>query len=283
MKKMKILIVFTAGMLLAAFCSAAGTNKAVADEGKNNGKEKSAKEEEVKLGEEPAPGKTPMEKYSKEYAESLLGGVDDSMYPETFKTKMLMETHRRNRRTLKYTYEIYSKGGDKALMEVAAPKRDRGKKILMLKDNLWMYMPNVSRPIKLSRKQSFMGSTFSNEDMTDSTWQDDYNPVITDEKNGLVLLSLKAKRKDVAYDRIDMWVKKETKVPVSAVYYGLSGKPIKKMYFSDVKEIAGRLRPVKMKMVDLLEEGAYTVVDMKELKGLDSLPDYMFDQTQLGR
>lgn len=232
---------------------------------------------------QPTPANKPIAKYSKEFAISLLKGVDDSMYPKIFKGKMSMETIRKGRTPIKFIYEIYSKGGTKALMEIVFPARDKGKKILLLENNLWMYIPDVSRPIRLSRNQSFMGSTFSNEDVSDSTWEDDYDPIITDEKGEMLLLTLKAKRKDVAYKQIDIWVSKETRVPIEGIYYGLSNKPIKKVYFSNVKEIAGLLRPLDMRMVDLLEQGAYTDVKLLELKELQSIPDYKFDASQIGR
>ncbi len=222
-------------------------------------------------------------KYTKEYAVSLLKSVDKSMYPQIFKSEMSMDTYRNGRKPLKYTYLIYSEGSDKALMNIVAPARDKGKKILLNGDNLWMYMPDVSRPIRLSRKQAFMGSTFSNEDLADSGWADNYDPEITDQKGGKILLVMKAKRNDVAYAKIEMWIIAETKVPTEATYYGLSGKAIKKMYFTNVKEIAGLLRPLDMKMMDLLEEGAYTEVKLISMEELKSIPKYMFDASQLGR
>ncbi|HDT15279.1 MAG TPA: outer membrane lipoprotein-sorting protein [Firmicutes bacterium] len=224
--------------------------------------------------------------YSKEYAERLLRGVDDSMYPDMYRAEMEMNTYRKNRRPLEFKYEIHSKGSgeeQRVLMEITSPARDRGKKILMTENNLWMYMPNVSRPIRLSRSQSFMGSTFSNEDLADSAWQSNYDPEIADEKDGKLLLRLSAKRSDVAYARIDMWIDKETELPVKGTYYGLSGRAIKEIEFSNVGEMAGLLRPLDMKMVDLLEEGAYTEVKLIKMEEAEDLPDYMFDQTQMGR
>lgn len=223
------------------------------------------------------------EKYTKEYAQSLLSNVDESMYPQIFKSEMTMETIRPGRPVVKYTYIIYSKGSDNALMEIVFPKRDAGKKILLKGENLWMYMPNVSRPIRLTRSQSFMSSTFSNEDMTNTTWADDYDAEITEVKGSRIKMVMTAKRRDVAYAKIEMWVDDEKKIPVEAVYYGLSGKAIKRMTFSNVKEMAGRLRPVDLRMEDLLEEGAYTDVKMGYIKELQSLPEHYFDQTQMGR
>ncbi|HDQ26029.1 MAG TPA: outer membrane lipoprotein-sorting protein, partial [bacterium] len=148
---------------------------------------------------------------------------------------------------------------------------------------LWMYMPNISRPIRLTKSRSFMGSTFSNEDISDTSWENNYDAEITKVRKDSVLLVLAAKRRDVSYARIEMWVNEEKRFPVEAHYYGLSGRQVRKMSFSNVKEMAGRLRPLDMKMEDMLEEGAYTEVKLISMEELKEVPDYYFDQTQMGR
>jgi len=220
---------------------------------------------------------------AKELADKILKKTDESMYPPIFKGTMKMTTYRNGREPLVYDYEIYSKNNTTALLKIVAPPREKGKKILMTQDNLWMYMPEVSRPIRLTRKQSFMGSTFSNEDLTSSKMYDDYDPDIIDQKGNLVLLRLKGRRDDVAYATIDFWVDKDKMIPTEATYYGLAGKAIKKMFFSDLVEFNGKLRPSHMKMEDLLEKGSYTEVIIETLEKQDSLPDYLFDQSQMGR
>lgn len=99
-------------------------------------------------------------KYTKEYAENLLKTVDRSMYPEIYKSVVIMTTVRAGREPLSNTFEVFSRGADKSLMKITAPARDKGKKILLNGDNLWMFMPDISRPIRLSAKENFMGSTF---------------------------------------------------------------------------------------------------------------------------
>ena len=222
-------------------------------------------------------------KYDRAYAEKLLKTVDKSLYPQIFKSSLTMTTFRTGREPLAYKYEIFSKGTDKSLMKIVSPARDKGKKILLNGDNLWMYMPEVSRPIRLSRKQAFLGSTFSNEDLASSGWADNYNADITEQKGTMILLALTAKNKEVAYAKIEMWIDDSTKIPTEAVYFGLSGKAIKKMLFSNPQTIAGLTRPLDMKMVDLIEEGAYTEVKMLTMEELQSVPEYMFDQSQMGR
>lgn len=222
-------------------------------------------------------------KYTKEYAESLLKTVDKSLYPEVYKSTITMTTIRAGRRPLSNTFDIVSKGTDKSLMKITSPARDKGKKILLNGDNLWMFMPDISRPIRLTAKQSFMGSTFSNEDLAESGWEDNYSAEITEQKGTMILVVLTAKKKDVAYAKITMWLDDATKIPEEMTYYGLSGKAIKKMKMSDVAKIGGLMRPTVMKMEDLLEEGSYTKVELKTMEALDSVPDYTFDPTQMGR
>jgi hypothetical protein len=222
-------------------------------------------------------------KYTKEYAEGLLKTVDGSMYPKIYKSTIVMTTIRAGRKPLSNTFEAVSKGEEKSLMKITSPARDKGKKILKNGDNLWMFMPEISRPIRLSAKQSFMGSTFSNEDLASSGWEDNYSAEITDQKGTMILVTLKAKKKDVAYAKIDMWLDDTTKIPAEMTYYGLSGKAIKKMHMSEIKTIAGLTRPTVMKMDDLLEEGSYTQVELQSMEALETLPDYTFDASQLGR
>jgi outer membrane lipoprotein-sorting protein len=222
-------------------------------------------------------------KYTKAYAEDLLKTVDKSLYPAVYKSVITMTTVRAGRNPLSNTFEVLSKGADKSLMKITAPARDTGKKILKNGDNLWMFMPDISRPIRLSANQSFMGSTFSNEDLASSGWEDNYTAEITKQKDTLILLTLKAKKNDVAYARIDMWLDDTTKIPTEMTYYGLSGKAIKKMYMSNIQKIAGIMRPIDMKMDDLIEEGSYTQVKLESMEALESLPEYTFDPTQMGR
>jgi len=222
-------------------------------------------------------------KYTTQYAEDLLKTVDKSLYPEVYKSVITMTTVRAGRKPLANTFEVLSKGTDKSLMKITSPERDKGKKILKNGDNLWMFMPDISRPIRLSAKQSFMGSTFSNEDLASSGWEDNYSAEITDQKGNMILLTLSSKKKDVAYAKIDMWLDDATKIPTEMTYYGLSGKAIKKMHMSNIQKIAGILRPVEMKMDDLIEEGSYTQVKLDSMEALESLPGYTFDATQMGR
>ena len=99
-------------------------------------------------------------------AEEILTKVDENMIAKTSKStsRMIVET-RRATRTMSTV--SYAKGNDIAYSEYTAPAREKGTKMLKIKDDLWLYDPSTDRVIQISGnmlKQSVMGSDLSYED-----------------------------------------------------------------------------------------------------------------------
>ena len=51
-------------------------------------------------------------------------------------------------------YEILSKGNDRTIVRTLAPASDKGQVLLMRDRDLWVFMPNISQPIRLSARAS---------------------------------------------------------------------------------------------------------------------------------
>lgn len=219
--------------------------------------------------------------------QKLLERLDNARYPDAYEMTISMLTVRPGRDDLKYEYDIIGVGTDKSLMTVTAPARERDQQILLNGDNLWLFVPDVSRPVKLTRKQSFMGSTFSNEDVMNSTLADDYTAkVLTREiRDGkpYYKVELTAKNRSVAYAKMTAGIDSITAIPDTIVYYGLSGKALKEMVSTDTKMLAGMLRPSRMVMYDFLEEGAWTEVLINTLKEKEDIPESVFNPTRMGK
>ena len=69
---------------------------------------------------------------------------------------------RRRDRTM--TIKSWVKGSEKSFSEYLAPAREKGTKMLKLRDQLWMYSPQSDRIIRIAGhmlRQSMMGSDFS--------------------------------------------------------------------------------------------------------------------------
>lgn len=220
-------------------------------------------------------------------AQALLQRLDDARFPGAYEMSLKMSTVRPGRDALDYSYTILGVGEDKSLMTVTEPARERDKQVLLNGDNLWFFVPDVSRPVKLTRKASFMGSVFSNEDVMNSTLADDYLARVLSRtvRGGRVHydVELTAKTRSVAYAKMECGIDSASAIPDTITFFGLTGKALKQEVVDETGFFAGRERPSKMTMYDFLEAGAYTKVEILSLNERDAIPESTFDPTRMGK
>jgi len=78
---------------------------------------------------------------------------------------------------------------------------------------MWLYIPNVGKPIRITSLQSIVGGVFNNADILSLDYSTEYNVEKMEEAGGEMILYLKAKTREVAYDRLKMWVEKSRPSP----------------------------------------------------------------------
>src|SRR5262249_23659924 len=54
-------------------------------------------------------------------------------------------------------YRVSSQGESASLIETIAPERQKGRKLLMEGDSLWLYTPDIKRPARVSLQQRLTG------------------------------------------------------------------------------------------------------------------------------
>src|SRR4051812_8253138 len=54
-------------------------------------------------------------------------------------------------------FEVQTKGKDKTLVKTLAPSRDVGRNMLMLDENMWAYIPNLKRAVRIGLNQKLTG------------------------------------------------------------------------------------------------------------------------------
>jgi hypothetical protein len=175
-------------------------------------------------------------------------------------------------------YEILSRGNDRTIIRTLAPAIDKGQVLLMRDRDLWIFMPSVSQPIRLSASQRLTGQV-ANGDLARANFSGDYTPTIartdTIENESFHVLELKAVDRAVTYDKVLLWINKNNDRPFKAEFYAVSGRLLKTCRYQNYKEISGGVRPTKLIMEDALIEGAKSVLDYSELRAKE-LPDRMF-------
>jgi hypothetical protein len=148
---------------------------------------------------------------------------------------------------------------------------------------MWLYIPNVGKPVRITSLQSVTGGVFNNADILRIDYTEEYGVEAAEEQADAYLLSLKAKTGDVAYDRLKMWVDKKVALPTRIEAYAASGLLVKTLYFKDIKDFGGGIRrPATVETDSPLYKGFKSVMLYSQLKKR-TVPDEVFTVDYLSR
>jgi outer membrane lipoprotein-sorting protein len=191
-------------------------------------------------------------------------------------------TQRPGRPTATARYEVFDKDKVKSLVKFKAPASEKGKALLMVNQDMWIYIPTTSRPIRLSPLQRLVGDV-ANGDIARTNYGDDYLPVLVGEERydgkDCHLLELTAKNGGISYHRIRYWVEKETYHPVRAEFYTLSNKLLKTGDFH-YSVLRGVPRVTELIIRDPTHEGHQSIVHYSNFRVV-GLSDDLFRQESL--
>lgn len=231
-------------------------------------------------------------------AERLLDLSDETLFPQNFVATYRMTTERPGRRSTEMVFESSHLEGSGTYMEVSEPARSRGMRFLQKDNDLWMYNPRAGsrRALRLAPRDSFQGSVFSNNDVSDPNYNDDYTARRIDDGTldhpdlGSVTCTRiegEASRDEAPYGRIVVWLWGGPSgggvIPLRIDYYSKSGLEFKRMILSQFGDSAGAYRPAVMRMESMEEVGAVTSILIEELEARDTLPARLFNQSELTR
>jgi outer membrane lipoprotein-sorting protein len=181
-------------------------------------------------------------------------------------------------------YEVSQKGTEKTYVEFMSP-REKGQHLLMLGDDMWVYLPDTSRPVRITPLERLSGDA-SNGDVARTNYAADYVPVyVRTEKSGAddcYVLNLTAKRKGATYQRILYWLRVQDDRPVKAEFYLTSGKLIKSATFDDFLTVDGRAQLRRMTLYDEIRHNSHSVLDYSGIAPRE-LPDKLFYQGRTDR
>ena len=213
----------------------------------------------------------------------ILRKVDRNLEPETYEAYRKLTDIQPNGSKKEYVFYTMKKGRDKVVALFLAPPSDKGRATLRTGDNMWLYMPDVGRPIRITSLQSVTGSVFNNADILRIDYGAEYNVEASEEQKDTIVLSLKAKTAEVAYDRLKMWVDRQALLPVTIEAYAVSGLLIKTLRFKDIKDFGGGIkRPATLETDSPLQKGYKSVMLWSGLKKA-TFPDEIFTLNYLPR
>ena len=200
----------------------------------------------------------------------LLKQIDRNLNPESYEMYRKLINVEPNGRKMEYTFFSVKKGLDKLAGVFLAPASEKGRSTLRLGDNMWLYIPNVGKPIRITSLQSVIGGVFNNADILSLDYAAEYNVEKVEEKGNEYFLQLKAKTKMVAYDRLNLWADKNRKLPIKIECLTEAGMLIKTLYFKEVKDFGGGIvRPSVIETDSPLYKGYKSIMIFAKIKQRD--------------
>ena len=183
----------------------------------------------------------------------------------------------------------WSEGDKLSLVRVTAPKKDAGNGTLLKDNDMWSYSPKINRIIKIPSSmmsQGWMGSDFSNKDISKSTdILDQYDHSLTSQaqEDGHTVYTIEAVPHE---DAAIVWGKEVLKIRDDFVlleeqFWDQDGELIKVMRASDVTEMGGRSVARVLRMGKLETPDEWTEMTVSTIEFDLELPSGVFTLSNL--
>jgi hypothetical protein len=195
------------------------------------------------------------------FANELLLQIDKNLQPgsnESYKKLINIEPD-----GIKKEFLIYAakSGTNKMVAAFLKPESDKGRTTLRLDDNMWLYLPNVGKPIRITSMQSVTGGIFNNSDIMRLDFSTEYSVTKQEEKSDKYILNLKAKNDTVAYDRLVMSVDKKSITPIRIECYSSTNMLIKTIFYKKIKDFGNSIiRPAVIETVSPFYKGYKSIM-----------------------
>jgi outer membrane lipoprotein-sorting protein len=211
----------------------------------------------------------------------ILEKVDRNLAPNSYELYRKLINIEPNGAKKEYVLFTVKKGKDMVAGVFLSPASEKGRSTLRLGDNMWLYIPNVGKPVRITSLQSVIGGVFNNADLLQLDYSNEYDVAGIEETDKEFVLDLKAKTKAIAYDRLKMWVDCEKIVPTRIECKTEADMLIKTLYFKDIQDLGGGfVRPAVIETDSPLYKGYKSVMMFAKLK-VRELADEVFTLTYM--
>lgn len=178
----------------------------------------------------------------------------------------------------------------RSFIRILSPAKESGIGSLRVGAEMWNYLPNVERTIKIPPSmmlQPWMGSDFTNDDLVkQSSAVDDYTQRVlrTESADGAEAYVVEALPKPdaaVVWGKILYWIRKADLLPLKQEYYSERGELVRVMTFSEVRPMGGRTIPTKWEMRPSDKPGNLTTIAVKSVLYDRPIDEEIFTQRYL--
>ena len=203
---------------------------------------------------------------------------------ESFVWKISITSHEAKKAPSVDGFEVFVKGSGRSLVKFVAPPRNVGRSLLALGRDLWIYLPDAGKPVRIPFSQRLVGQV-ANGDVARADYSGDYDAKLLGEETvdgaACHVIDLKARTKDVTYAAVKYWVSKDGRRPVKAEFYAATGTLLKTGTFEGFKEVVpGAVLATRLTLVDGIRKDKSSVLDYGSIVVRD-IPEKYFDKNSM--
>jgi len=184
-----------------------------------------------------------------------------------------------------HDYSLHIQAQDSSTVHVTflSPATDAGRQILNRNGEIWSYLPDSRKIVRLADRESIGNGDFNNADVLRMNWLELYTPKLAKESDTQYVVDLEGKSdKNPTYYLMRLWVLKKTMQPVQQYFYDDAGHHLKTLKYRDIKTFGNITRPATLIMENVIT-GQRTVLVINEFKRVNNLPDTRFRAENLGK
>ncbi len=188
------------------------------------------------------------------------------------------------------TMKNWTLGNHYSLIYITAPAKEKGQVFLKRNKEMWNWVPNIERMIKIPPSmmmQSWMGSDFTNDDLVrESSLAKDYGHKLLGEEKMAGYDSYKIEltpKEDapVVWGKVVMWISKTDYLWLKGEYYDEDGILVNTEILSDIKTMGNRKMPTRLEMIPADKPGQKTVLIFKNIEFDIKIDESFFSQQNM--
>lgn len=186
--------------------------------------------------------------------------------------------------------KTWSLGEDYYMILITAPAEDKGQVFLKRKNEMWNWLPSISRIIKIPPSmmgQNWLCSDFTNNDLVKAnSIVDDYtHSIIGNEKiEGYDCYKIQLIPKQdaaVVWNKIILWIAKDKHFILQGQYFDEDGQLVNQETESDIRRFGDRELPSKMTMIPVREKGKQTIIQFESMEFNQAINQNFFSQQNM--
>ncbi len=193
-------------------------------------------------------------------------------------------------RTLRF--KAWAKGDDFSLIYITYPQREKGQRFLKRVREMWNYVPDIDRMIKIPPSmmmQSWMGSDLTNDDMANAaSIVEDYSHKILrretlHERECYVIEMIPHEEAPVVWGKVIAWISSSDFLNLRNEYYDEAGGLENEEILDEIEDVGDRTIPTRYTVIPASEEGQKTIMKIEKINFGVAIEDSFFSIQNMKR